>query len=194
MKLTRSSIIVTYIGFVLFTGMLTGCSGKPGNRKKMLNANSQDFWEDPSFAGTSDVPFYTGDIDWQSGGITRPFVVVALPDPAYDSLATSMVLSHALLAVPLLTEWAAQEKKGVLIDLRSSPSQDTRQEEYVIERATAFTIPVVFLWDRLSSARAASFIDLLQSLPSVHCRHIDGSYNKDRPDCFPAASPCIGCR
>ena len=138
--------------------------------------------------------FYTSEVEIQSGGTMETFVAVSLPDPANDSLAMSLVNSYKPLALPLLAEWGTRERKGVLIDLRSSASPAIHREDYVIERGDAFSIPVVFLWDPASAARAAAFIGLLQSIPAVHCRLSEGSYHEGRQDCFEPVSPCIGCR
>lgn len=194
MRSNVSRLFFACIGPALLTGILYGCGNKTA-RKKMLTLNSQGLFEAPSFAGAAgDLPFYTSDIEIQSGGTMETFVAVSLPDPANDSLAMNLVNSYKPFALPLLTEWGSQERKGVLIDLRSNASPAIRREDYVIERADAFSIPVVFLWDPASANRAAAFIGLLQSLPAVHCRRSEDSYHEGRQDCFQPVSPCIGCR
>ena len=159
------------IGFGLAIVIFLGCAGAgPGRpeRKKMPDL--------------TDFPFHTGVIDIG----TASFISVALPDPAYDSAAMGLISSYEPFAVPLLTEWAKQEGKGVVVDLRSRPDGGMRAD-YTIDRSGAFSIPVIFLWDQASAGRAAAYINVLQSLSSVRCRCTggrDGGYLTGRKDCF----------
>jgi len=177
------------IGFGLAVGIFCGCAGGGPNkpeRKKMPDLAS---WGPAT--GTADFPFHTGDIDIQSGSGTVSFLEVALPDPAYDSVAMGLIASYEPFAVPLLTEWAKQAGKCVVIDLRSRPDGSLRAD-YTIDRPGAFSIPVIFLWDQASAGRAAAFIEVLQTLPSVRCQCTggrDGGYLTGRKDCFQGGNP-----
>ena len=184
-KLYYFSAVLT--ASVLLTVVLSGCgaSGKPSNRKKMPNGDASrlnPLSYTAAFAGG--LPYNTGDIDLQWEGSAQTFLAIGLPDPAYDSLAFSLVMSHVDYAAPLLTQWSAGEKKGFIIDLRSGPSPDTRREDLVIEKPGAFSIPVIFLWDPLCANRAASFMSLLHMTPAVQCRHTGGTVAYGQQDCF----------
>lgn len=163
------------VGLGLAVGIFCGCAGggpaRP-ERKKMPDLTA---WE-------ANFPFHTGVMDIG----TASFLSVALPDPAYDSAAMGLISSYEPFAVPLLTEWATQEGKGVVVDLRSRPDGGMRAD-YTIDRSGAFSIPVIFLWDQASAGRAAAYINVLQSLSSVRCRCTggkDGGYLTGRKDCF----------
>ena len=168
------------IGLGLAVGIFFGCAGAgPGRpeRKKMPDLTDWALGASPA-----DFPFHTGVIDIG----TASFISVALPDPAYDSAAMGLISSYEPFALPLLTEWAKQERKGVVVDLRSRPDGGMRAD-YTVDRSGAFSIPVIFLWDQASAGRAAAYINVLQSLSSVRCRCTggrDGGYLTGRKDCF----------
>ena len=166
MKSTMCSLFLTGIGLMLLAGMAGSCSGGKTDRKKMLNGSSL------ATGGETDFPFSTSNVDVQAGGATSTFLSVAMPDPAYDSMAINMIVSHEPFALPLLSEWASRDKRGILIDLRSNPGSESRRADYILERANAF-------------------ITVMQSFPAVHCRCTDGNYNSGRQDCFSSASPVI---
>ena len=166
-------IRLSCVGLGLAVGIFFGCAGGGPNRperKKM-----------PDLAS------------WGSATSPTGFLEVALPDPAYDSVAMGLIASYEPFAVPLLTEWAKQEGKGVVVDLRSRRDGGLRAD-YTIDRPGAFSIPVIFLWDQASAGRAASFIEVLQTMPSIRCRCTggrDGGYLTGRKDCFQAGNPVL---
>ena len=101
--------------------------------------------------------------------------LIPLPDPADDSATLALVNNYKPIAIPLLTQWAQQQQTGVVIDLRKDESQQVQRTEYLVQRQNAFSIPVVFLWDRSSAARAAGFINILESYPAVKANRISSS-------------------
>ena len=187
MKPKRYSIFITLTGCALLIATLSGCSGatKPSNRKKMPTGDLTSL--NPlsyTAAAVGGLPYYTEDIDLQWEGSAQTFLAIGLPDPAYDSLALSLVISHADYAVPLLTQWASGQRKGVLIDLRSGPSCDTRRQDLVMEKNGAFSIPVIFLWDPPCADRAAAFMNLLYAAPAIRCRCTGNAATYGQQDCF----------
>jgi hypothetical protein len=168
---------------------VTSCGGgtaKP-ERKKMLTVNSlgvSEQYNASSSTGLVDFPFSTGEMDVQSGSIARTYHSVSLPDASYDSIAIGLIAGRRPLAVSLLAQWAQQEHKGVVIDLRSSTGANGQRADYTLERSGAFSIPVVFLYDRSSAARVAAFVEIMQSVPEIQCRRSSNYSTSSRQDCF----------
>ena len=150
-----------------------GCGGptKPA-RKKMPGFNSLGVSDPINPTGLTDFPFSTGEMDVQSGSTQSVFHSVALPDASYDSLAMGIIARNRPYAVSLLGQWSKQDGKGVVIDLRGNGGNTGHRADYILERAGEFSIPVIFLWDRSSEARAAAFIDIMRSEPSIQCRRM----------------------
>ena len=112
-------------------------------------------------------------------------LVIPLPDPAADSATISLVNSYKPIAIPFLTQWAQQQQTGFIIDFRQDEGLQVQRAEYRVQRENAFTIPVVFLWDRHSAARAAHFMNMLETFTSVKANRISGSGgNTASGNCF----------
>lgn len=131
---------------------------------------SADFYSQQN----DNFPFATGEVDMMTGGVVTSFYAVSLPDAGFDSLALSLLENYKPFAIPLIKQWAARERKGVMIDLRFNKTE-TNRADYVLEGQDGITIPIIFLWDRFSAGRAASWIQVLQSSPVMHCRQAGGS-------------------
>jgi hypothetical protein len=131
----------------------------------------------------ANFPFSTGEVGVQTGGTQSVFHSVALPDASYDSLAMHIIAGQQSSAVSLLAGWARQEEKGVVIDLRSSATETGHRVDYTLERSGEFSIPVIFLWDSFSEARAAAFIDIIHSVPAIQCRRT-ANFANGQQDCF----------
>jgi len=185
-------VFIACTTWVLLTG--TACGGGPQKpaRKKMPEFNrlgiSEQFNSPGTTADWANFPFSTGEVDVQSNNTQSVFHFVALPDAGYDSLAMHIIAGRQSEAVSLLAEWARQEEKGVVIDLRSRAAETGHRTDFTLERPGEFSIPVIFLWDRSSEARAAAFIDIMHSVPAIQCRRSSGNANGQQ-DCFrsPAA-------
>lgn len=102
-------------------------------------------------------------------------MLIPLPDAADDSATLSLVNTYKPIAIPFLTQWAQQQQTGVVIDLRQDESQQLQRTEYLVQRQNAFSIPVVFIWDRSSATRAARFINILESYQAVKANRISSS-------------------
>lgn len=174
----------------LLAVVLYGCSGgasKP-QRKKMPELNNLG-GDAISFAGDAtgllNLPFQARYVDAMSGGKATSFLAVQLPDAGYDSMALSLAQTYQPLALPLLTQWAQQEGKGLMLDLRNNSNAEGQRSDYVVE-GTSFALPVVILSDRRSAQRIPSFLDLVKALPGLKIRHIADSElsNGVRHDCF----------
>jgi len=181
-------VFIACTACILLAGV--ACSGgqqKPA-RKKMPDFNrlgiSESFYDTGTPAGLAGFPFSTGEMDVKSGSTQSTFHAVALPDASFDSLAMGIIASHASTAISLLGEWSKQAEKGVVIDLRSPKSESGQRADYILQRTGEFSIPVVFLWDRSSEARAAAFIGVMRSLQAVECKHTGSYSGNGQQDCF----------
>ncbi|KAA2238947.1 hypothetical protein F0L74_22290 [Chitinophaga agrisoli] len=147
-------------------------SGGGSSRKKMPELTGSQSLE--SYVpygmqqGNAAFPFATGYVDVMANGQMETLLSVALPDAAEDSMMLSIIAHYKPLATMLLTQWAQQQKTGVLIDLRSSPVTTALRADFMVQRQDAFSLPVVFLWDRNSAPRAAGYMRLLDSAPGFN--------------------------
>lgn len=103
------------------------------------------------------------------------YMLIPLPDAADDSATISLVNSYKPIAIPFITQWAQQQQTGVVIDFRASENLQLHRAEYRVKRENAFSIPVVFLWDRQSALRAAGFMNMLESFQSVKADRISNT-------------------
>ena len=186
-------LFVKELLFVFVVSSWLGCTGvgpQKTERKKMpgLRGLNSD-WE-LSFANESNgafgFPYQAGYVDLMDNGKMTTFFAIALPDAGFDSIALSLVNSYKPLAMPILSQWAHDEGKGVLIDLRSNHNAGSTCTNYLVE-GPAFSIPVVLLWNTASNSRVQSLIGMVQSMPAVTCTQKGESRlgaNNSRQDCF----------
>jgi len=123
-------------------------------------------------------------------GIRHDFLVLSLPDPNRDTAIGALISAGESLAPYLLTELHQKNKAGIVIDLRLSNNAPTIREDYLVN-STALketNLPVIFLFDRETSGRAAFFSQYLEQFPGI-----SWSITNDRPryqtDCFKAVHP-----
>ncbi|MBS1579030.1 MAG: hypothetical protein JST29_05255 [Bacteroidetes bacterium] len=110
------------------------------------------------------MAFATTDVDMLFNGVPTSCVSIALTDPSMDSSAMNLLNTYKPFALPLIAEWAKQNK-AVALDFRTIGGTEERAE-YTIERPGSFSIPVIFLWDKLSARRAAFFMQQLNDAPA----------------------------
>lgn len=152
--------------FLCFYGLLLlGCwacsEGRP-IRKKMPE------WEGgPGGAGMT--PYTISDTSFLVEGHRRHYLCYTLPLPAYDSIVWNLVRAYEPLAPSLLRDWTAQDKDGILIDLRTG-SSTIRQVDFELDKvgATTFHLPITLIWDAASAERARGYLDAAQSLSGIH--------------------------
>lgn len=165
---------------LLFTGCGQGPEKTP--RKKMPEFTSFAEWSSSGacMAGANEgLPFGVGELELMAGGRLQGFTYIAMSDPASDSLVMNLINTYKPFAIPMLTQWYKQEKKGVLIDCRTETRGAYETAEYRVEAGSAFSIPVVFVWNRFSAERAAWLTNALQSYTAVSCRQITGAEGAD---------------
>lgn len=145
-----------------------------GTRKKMPDLTSDNALEGPmpfqpaaASPGPEAFAFHTSNIDLETGGSVRGFVYVPLPDASNDSAAISLLHSFRLMALPMLNTWAKQQNQGVAIDFSSHNGTPMHRNDYVLEKAGGFAIPVVVFWDQASAARVDQLRSLAGELPGI---------------------------
>lgn len=134
--------------------------------------------------------FYSTDTSLLIDGIRHDFLVLAIPDPSHDSAIGALISTGQSLAPYLLAELHHLNKAGVVIDLRLSDNSPTIRQDYQVTSSALkeANLPVVFLYDRDASARAAFFTQYLEQFPNI-----SWSITRDRPgyqtDCFKDIHP-----
>ena len=186
--LFRTSVWIVAIGFLLGSCQKTG---RPVRKKIPDLTSLEDAWSLHKPAAGNGLPFYTYDLTLAADGGLQQYVYVPLPDASGDSAIIQLVNNFKPLAIPLLSNWASLQKNGVLIDLRSSNS-GTKKAQFVISKQAAFAVPVTFMWDEYSAARAGVYIGLLQTVPAVAIQGNRAQAGRNgNMDCFAPASPVI---
>jgi hypothetical protein len=180
---------ILLVGPVLLLCACTGGAPKP-ERKKMPELNSFSSQWDISYNTQPEAfnfPVRTSYVDLLQDGKATTFFAVNFSDDNFDSLALSLAGSYRSIASTLLQQWAQQQGgTGILIDLRRTASVQTQRSEYMLEN-DGFSLPIIFLYDQASASRASTFITVLQSVPTIHCKLTSASHtDKDgsRSDCF----------
>ena len=145
-----------------------------GTRKKMPDLTSDNALEGPmpfqpaaASPGPEAFAFHTSNIDLEVSGSMQGFVYVPLPDASNDSAAISLLHSFRLMAIPMIYTWAKQQNQGVAIDFSSHNGTPMHRNDYVLEKAGGFAIPVVVFWDQASAARGEELRSLAGELPGT---------------------------
>lgn len=179
MTVSAVSRFTLYIVLITCAGVLFGCMPGGGGstrpeRKKMFALDSRTKvgecnFIDPDYEA-SELPFTTRYVTMTVNGAPATFLSVSLPDASYDSAATALALDFKPFALPLLSQWAHQESKGVVFDLRKNITATELRADYMVETPGMFSIPVIFLYDRYSVGRMADFISIIKSVPAMQCK------------------------
>lgn len=201
MKLFLPSGFLKSLGLVLLVSSFYGCGGRP-ERKKMPEFAGISLEGELPFqsqeTGIKDWPFYTSDTSIMTGGRSSSFLSIAMPYPAYDSLAWGIVKTYEPVSASFLMGWTRLGKDGILVDLRCNANRETHRADFQVEVRESAMLPIslVFLWDAPSAARTASFISALRLLPEINC-HFTGGEDAltdgliGRQDCFKFTPPAL---
>jgi hypothetical protein len=191
--------------------IVVGCkSGKPlrktlpdqplgsGLGEKIWNKTGG--WDGSQTAFSPALPFYAADTT--VGG--EAFTAIYLHNPDFDSLAAGIVKSYEPFAGSLLNIIAGQGIKGVVLDFRQEESAASQQEaNFMVGGQQVPGLPgdatspirIIFLWDGLSAARAAGFMNELKSSAMLSVKDINhkNPYASDNgQDCFNPPPPGFG--
>lgn len=154
------------------------CATQAGSsRKKMpgyLNAESFEpgYYFKTKEARMNEFAFTTANESLMFEGSAQNFMTVAFADPAFDPLVFDLVEQYKPYAALLIDTWVQQGNKGLIIDFRKNTQQAATEATYRVEKAEAFSIPVIFKWDATSSFRAQSYMAVLQNTPGMKATKI----------------------
>jgi hypothetical protein len=173
----RFNTFKTMIISIMIAGTLSGCqSGGPSlpTRKKMPElAMADDDFEGSPVAENGDkqnqnaYAFNAQNVDLMINGISQGFISLSLPDASADSATVNLLQSLKPFALPLLSNWAQQQRHGVAIDLSAHNGETIHRSDFVLQETNGFSFPVVVIWDRLSQYRLATIRQLVAEVPSL---------------------------
>ena len=200
--------LVPFLVFILPIYIITGSckAGKP--LRKTLpeqpagRGMEERLWDKANAGVNSDnnispgLPFYATDTTING----KDFTAIYLRDPSFDSLAFGIIKSYEPFAGSLLKIIGEQGIKGVLIDFRQNIEVESGKANFLVsgqndlglEAGKSPSIDIIFLWDDLSSARAAGFINELRGNTLLAVKNINNKNSFSpayRQDCFTTNSP-----
>ena len=137
-----------------------------------------------------------GETTITEGGKLARYLCVTMSDPSYDTVALRLAASYEPFASMLIEKWAKQEKKGILIDLRTKVSNDIHRADFLIKENLSdnsnMKIPIIFIWGPSSAYRFDYLVNALTSIPEIKCSLISESRLVEgvgRNDCFSPTKP-----
>ena len=206
MKSPRFLSVLFFFLFPLFIAILGCKAGRPVRKTLPDQLNSDEvedqFWGNSGFGRGSGVniaeglPFYVADTT-VSG---KKFTAIYLRNPDFDSLAVSIIKSYEPYAGSVLKIIADQGIKGIMVDFRTTNDgregqadfQIGKNNEQRLETGKSQSVKLVFLWDKVSAGRAASFMNMLSGSPQLAIKEINhrNSFSTAyKEDCFKPAQP-----
>ncbi len=155
-----------------FVLMLTACAPSTTPRKKLpayLSAGvfESDYYFKSKITQQDLFSLYTSTESVMLQGRSANFVVLPLPSAEYDAAIIALIQEYKPAALAVLTGWAMQQSRGVVLDLRSATGQFDAEAQYILQKTGAFSIPVILRWNQAAATRARSFISLLDGVPGV---------------------------
>lgn len=166
-------------------------------RKELPDLINTESWETFPKLPVAEQSFYTSDTIINNNGKRTHFLSVIIANAVNDSLLIKMVNDYEPLAVPMFPQWASQDEKAILLDLRSEKNKSDNitnisKSYFLVEKNLPndihISIPIIFLWNNKSAIRADNFMNALQNLPEVKCTFINTS-KPSKLDCFSPAPP-----
>jgi hypothetical protein len=139
--------------------------GRP-QRKKMpeFYFSGKDFEMQDSSHHFDDLPFEISDTTVYLHSRSTLFLVIGIPDERNDSLALSIVRSHAHITESIICGIYSLGEKGVVINL--AISRKPEQMDFIIKSkdGNQMGFPIVLLWDENSARRAINFIGAVNQI------------------------------
>jgi hypothetical protein len=136
----------------------------------------------------SDILFYYSDTTLLIQGLRRNLAVITFADPEKDSTIRSLVTAGQSLTSSLVAELHRDNKTGLVIDLRQDEYSPVIRQDYLVEPTGQEKLPVIFLWDKSSAARAALFTQLFEQFPGITWSITSGQ-PRYQQDCFKDIHP-----
>jgi hypothetical protein len=176
---------------LLISGACISCQRSRPARKK-LPPELTSFSDVPPqlvpVKAPSDILFYYSDTALLIQGLRRNLAVITLADPEKDSTIRSLVTAGQSLTSFLVAELHRDNKTGLVIDLRQDEYSPTIRQDYLVEPTGQEKLPVIFLWDKSSAARAAMFTQLFEQFPGITWSITSGQ-PRYQQDCFKDIHP-----
>jgi hypothetical protein len=173
---------------LLAGGALISCQRSRPARKKLPPELNSFTDVPPGFTpvkAPSDILFYYSDTTLLIQGFRRNLAVISFADPGKDSTIRSLVIAGQSLTSYWLAELRRDNKTGVVIDLRQDEYSPSIRKDYLVEPGG---LPVIFLWDKTSAARAATFTQLFEQFPGINWSMTGGKPGY-QTDCFSDTHP-----
>lgn len=164
---------------MMFTSCLEDLAGLAGNseRKKMPRFYESQFQQSNVMNGKSysscGMVSEIDLINLDGNGNYGDYVSVPLIDAEADASIFTMVNMFRPFAASYLTDWAKNQNKGLILDLRSNHSGASTREEYNLATGDQFSVPVVLVWNATSALRAKRFTAILNDLPGINSKIIN---------------------
>ena len=163
---------LTGILFAIATMVVAGCDQKiPRKRLPPLSITDEIEGDYVPFQGKiqendDEYAFNVSDVDILTGGTMQACISVPISAGVSDSAIAQLLDTYRPFAIPLVTQWSKQTGKGVVLDFRSEGSKVFEnaggRADYVLEKQNAFSVPVIFLWDKISASRASAYMNVLK--------------------------------
>jgi hypothetical protein len=171
------------LAITLLVISFSGCaSSGGGTRKKMPEFNnSGDDYSNMHLLGTEQTLYganepvagmIANNASMSFNGGVKDCYVVNIPASA-DMQVWSLAALYKPFAATLLSQWAGQNGKGILLDFRLENHSEEKRAEYLVTSEKSPDIPVVLLWDQQSAARANAYLAQAMDVPGVSVKRLN---------------------
>lgn len=161
-----------FTGLLVLAGLCAGCEGSTGGppeRKKLPDLAGSPSWEGPYQQEQEQQEFPSGKLfvysDTSIDGKT--YISLLLHNPAQDSVALALINMYKPMVGSAIGFLQQRGKAGVLLDLRGKAGSREFSASFVTKNRQGLSMPVIFLWDASSGARADLFMERLREIPGV---------------------------
>ncbi|ATL49219.1 hypothetical protein COR50_19700 [Chitinophaga caeni] len=162
-------LLLTCCGLALFTGLLSSCGPSKPERKKLPMYSEAATWEGPygyrgiqaTEPGNASTAAYFTYADTLVAG--QRYAHLNMFNPELDSLALAAAKFYQPMATAAVQLLKQQGISGVVADFRMPNSLGFKQSSFLATDLMGQTAPVIFLWNDASAARAAVFMQTLNT-------------------------------
>jgi hypothetical protein len=193
-KMNFKTITISFITISLLTGCMgsktarkkmpgyeSGATGENGRKKMLTKLDPYNF--EPCYSSDNEatninegINMAPSNIEIFVNGSIQSCVGFYLPNASFDTQVFQLVESYKPFATPLLAQWWQQNKKGVVVDLRSENKTTGTRVDYNITGA-GFSFPVVLIWDHVSAVRVNDMITMAQEMPGILINQTGEEFN-----------------
>jgi hypothetical protein len=154
------------LAITLLVISFSGCASSGGGTRKKMPEQTLYGANEPvagMIANNASMSF--------NGGV-KDCYVVNIPASA-DMQVWSLAALYKPFAATLLSQWAGQNGKGILLDFRLENHSEEKRAEYLVTSEKSPDIPVVLLWDQQSAARANAYLAQAMDVPGVSVKRLN---------------------